>query len=125
LIDEDAYVLRNQVEWVAAILISTGSFHSCVSKVAPGKPHSHPLRVVLCRSTDAMASPCKLRLLGTTVDAASPVPAFIGVTDFNLGPELQCPLAFSSKETVNVKRHTTFTGSGYTANTGLMAIKPH
>jgi hypothetical protein len=113
------------MEWVATVLVAAGCFNPGVSEVAPGEPHRNTLWVMLCGTTNPVASPSKLWLLGTFVNAAIPVPALIGSTDVYLTPEFECSPAFFFKKPIDVKRQSTFASSSNTSNASLMAIKPH
>jgi hypothetical protein len=103
LVNEDTNVLGDEVEGITTILFSTSCFNSGESQVPPAKPHCNALRMMLRGTRNTMTPPGELRLFSARVNAAIPHPAFIGVTDIYLGPELKGTLALFLKQTVNVK----------------------
>jgi hypothetical protein len=103
LVNEDTNVLGDEVERIAAILFSTSCFYSGESQVSPAEPHCNALWMMLRRTRDAMTSPSKLRLFSAFVNAPTPHPAVIGITDIYLGPEFECTFAFFLKQSIDIE----------------------
>jgi hypothetical protein len=87
VIYEDANILRDKVERIATILVTTSSLDPCESEVTPTKPHSNTLRMMLSRAANAVPTPGELRLICSRVNSSMPIPAFFRRPDVYLTPK--------------------------------------